>query len=413
MLTVPRRDFLVLSLAGLGSWMTGCSKRSSSTQGMSGLGAAPREGSSAAAVRTDPVAKVLRSNIANLGPLGPADANGLRLPPGCTSRIVARTGQKPIPAKSAHLWHLAPDGGATFATEDGGHIYVSNSEVGGSAGGASALRFDAEGALVDAYPILTGTNTNCAGGRTPWGTWLSCEEVPKGLVYECDPTGKTAAIARPALGRFRHEAAAVDLGSRHVYLSEDEPDGRLYRFSAAKTRSNGSLDLAAGTLEACALTSGVATWHPVGDPSAASSPTRSQVRASTGFNGGEGLWFHDGRLYLSTKGDERVWEYDTHSHAMRIHYDPKTAKHPFLRAVDNLTGSSGGDILVAEDGDDLELVAILPNGDLLPVVQIVGHPGSEVTGPAFDPSGKRLYFSSQRGKNGDGITFEVTGPFHV
>ena len=77
------------------------------------------------------------------------------------------------------------------------------------------------------------------------------------------------------------------------------------------------------------------------------------------------------------------------------------------------TGSSGGDILVAEDGDDLQLVAILPNGDLLPVVQIVGHPESEVTGPAFDPSGKRLYFSSQRGKNGDGITFEVTGPFHV
>ena len=150
------------------------------------------------------------------------------------------------------------------------------------------------------------------------------------------------------------------------------------------------------------------------DPSVASGvPTRKQVPKSTGFNGGEGLWFHEGRVYLSTKGDERVWEYDTRSHRMRVIYDPKTAKNPILRAVDNLTGSSGGDILVAEDGDDLELVAILPNGDLLPVVQITGHPGSEVTGPAFDPSGTKLYLSSQRGRAGEGVTFEVTGPFHV
>jgi uncharacterized protein len=73
-------------------------------------------------------------------------------------------------------------------------------------------------------------------------------------------------------------------------------------------------------------------------------------------------------------------------------------------------------VLVAEDGGDMEIVAILPDGTPKPLLQIVGHDGSEVTGPAFDPSGTRLYFSSQRGPTGeltDGWTFEVTGPFHA
>jgi hypothetical protein len=61
----------------------------------------------------------------------------------------------------------------------------------------------------------------------------------------------------------------------------------------------------------------------------------------------------------------------------------------------------------------LQLVAITTNGNIEPVIQIVGHDGSEVTGPAFDPSGTRLYFSSQRGEpdRGEGVTFEIAGPF--
>src|SRR5262245_9212471 len=164
------------------------------------------------------------------GPLGLPDINGVRLPAGFTSRLIATTGQL-VPGTS-YTWHLAPDGGATFAT-GGGWIYVSNSEANGNTGGVSAIWFDASGQIVDAYRILADTKWNCAGGATPWGTWLSCEEYRGGLVWECDPAGPGQGIARPALGKFVHEAAAVDPVTGYVYLTEDEDRGRFYRFCPA------------------------------------------------------------------------------------------------------------------------------------------------------------------------------------
>lgn len=93
--------------------------------------------------------------------------------------------------------------------------------------------------------------------------------------------------------------------------------------------------------------------------------------------------------------------------------DAATAANPILTGVDNLAGSYGGDLLVAEDGGDMQVVAILSDGTLKPLAQVLGHDDSEITGPAFDPSGTRLYFNSQRGSGRGGVTYEVTGPFHV
>lgn len=348
----------------------------------------------------------------SLGGLLPPDQNGVRLPAGFTSRIVAHSGQM----ISGYRWHAAPDGGATFATDESGWIYVSNSELDNKTGGAGALRFNQQGEIVDAYSILNNTTRNCAGGRTPWQTWLSCEEVEQGRVWECDPFGRKAAQVRNALGLFRHEAVAVDTKNKQLYLTEDEKDGCLYRYTARSFDTAGNPDLDDGFLEVAEVIEGrigVVRWHKLPDPLAAKVPARKQIAQSTAFKGGEGIWYHLGMIYFTTKGDNRVWAYDVQQNHLSIVYNAALYLQPVLTGVDNITANAAGELLVAEDGGDMQIV-VLTAGKVLPLLQVAGHDRSEITGPAFSPDGSRLYFSSQRGKTGnseDGVTFEITGPF--
>ena len=116
---------------------------------------------------------------------------------------------------------------------------------------------------------------NCAGGPTPWGAWLSCEEIEGGLVWECDPSGRDRAEARPALGAFPHEAVAVDPDGERLYLTEDRPDGRFYRFTP-----DAYPDLSAGLLEVAEeAADGAVTWREVPDPAAASTPAVPEPEA--------------------------------------------------------------------------------------------------------------------------------------
>ncbi|WP_327373689.1 alkaline phosphatase PhoX [Thermomonospora echinospora] len=344
------------------------------------------------------------------GPLQAADANGLQLPAGFTSQVVARSGQT-VPGTS-YTWHSAPDGGACFA--DGtGWIYVSNSEMSGGTGGASALRFNSSGTVTSAYRILSGTERNCAGGATPWNTWLSCEEFDNGQVWETYPFGGTA-VARPAMGRFSHEAAAADPVRRVIYLTEDKSDGCLYRF-VPTTWGN----LASGTLQvlrAGTATSGSFTWATVPDPDGSPTATRNQVSGAKRFNGGEGCHYADDTVWFTTKGDNRVWQLNLLNSTYELAYDdnlvtPGTAP---LTGVDNVTGSSHGDLYVAEDGGNMEICMITPDDKISVFLRINGQSASEICGPAFNPAGDRLYFSSQRGTSGSssgGITYCVSGPF--
>lgn len=369
------------------------------------------------------------------GPLSDTpDENGLLLPAGFTSRVVAMAGE--AVGATSYAWHLFPDGAATFDDGSGGWYYVCNSELRDfmlpNAGGVSAIHFAADGSVIDAYRILDGSVANCAGGPTPWGTWLSGEEFETGRLWECDPTGEKPAVARDAMGVWSHEAAAVDPVDEIVYMTQDDGEGLLYRFTPTSYP-----DLSKGVVEACIIdANGAVSWGVVADPTGASAPTKTQVAGAHVFAGGEGIWYHNDWIYFTTKLDHSVHAIDLRAQTYQLIWkgdpDGLGVEGAVLSHVDNITVDSGsGDLYVAEDGGNMELCIITPDGFVAPFVRVVGdgHGDSEMTGPVFNPTNERLYFSSQRGPNKKtaaeilpgiagvaegafgGVTYEITGPF--
>ncbi len=205
---------------------------------------------------------------------------------------------------------------------------------------------------------------------TPWGTWLSCEEweiepVPglplaydAGLVWECNPvTGESA--ARPAMGKFKHEMAAADPVDERIYLTEDQANGLFYRFTPDDWG-----DLSSGVLEAAAVdaATGSVTWLPVPGAAAPAAPLRTTVGGATPFNGGEGCVYDSGKVYVTTKGDNRVWVHDVGTGTMTVLYDGAATGGP-LTGVDNIIASPlSHDLYVAEDGGNMEVCVITPEG---------------------------------------------------
>ncbi len=320
-------------------------------------------------------------------------------------------------------------------------------------GGTTTLLYNTETQQLEGHKLsLTGTLKNCAGGPTPWNTWVSCEETvdraneefehDHGYNFEV-PAQYGAKLADPiplkAMGRFNHEAIAVDPKSGIVYETEDREDGLIYRFipnERANLRAGGRLQ----AMVVCDRSSlDTRNWSdqrdvPLNETLAVEWIDIENVESPQddlrfmGFDAGacrfargEGMWTGAGEIFFActSGGRERkgqIWRYIPSS----VEGTPDEMKSPGLLELfvepndggiidnaDNITVSPWGDLIICEDGDDEQyLVGVTPKGDIYHFARNAVSE-SELAGATFSPDGTTLFVNIQK----DGLTLAITGPW--
>lgn len=293
-------------------------------------------------------------------------------------------------------------------------------------GGVSRLVLDpATLDVVSSNMVLTGTLRNCGGGPCPWG-WISCEETTeRGHGYSFLCRSDASSLQKPRIikqyGRFRHEAVAFDPRSGRAYLTEDEEDGCLYRFTprSVKKPFSGKLEVLRVKEKSNMLTRSQCVvgealevdWVSIDDPEAELRPTRLQARARGAaiFARCEGAWLDGpGVVFTATTGGSagrgQVFRL---SFSDELTLVAESESDEQFNGPDNITVAPWGDIVVAEDGmGPQHLFGITREGNCYPILRNQMSE-SELAGVCFSPDGSVLFCNVQW----DGLTVAVRGPF--
>lgn len=367
------------------------------------------------------------------------------------------------------------DGQATFAMDDGMIRLVRNHEQGagaafgakpydaGAAGGTVTLIVDPiTRTVVRDFASLSGTVRNCAGGPTPWGTWISNEEtiefpIPAGNAnsnsyqkvhgYNFDVPAAADSEVDPlplkAMGRFSHEAVAIDPATNIIYETEDANPSGFYRFIPANRgvigQASSPPDMTSGVLQMLAIkerprydtrtrqTMGQSletTWVEIKNPDpllengALSVVNQGRARGGAVFARLEGAWYgkntksENSIFFVSTSGGDigrgQIFEFtpdgDSDAGLLTLIFESPSAD--VLDAPDNICVSPRGGLVLCEDGSGEEFVhGLSQDGQIFKFAKniVPGETGSEFAGAVFSPDGETLFVNIQ----GPGLTFAI------
>ena len=316
---------------------------------------------------------------------------------------------------------------------------LGNNDENPCCGGTTTIVYNPKTQKVEKeYTSLAGTLVNCSGGPTPWNTWISCEEIVSGkgdgglqknhgYNFEVIPSEEielNTAIPLKAMGRFRHEAIAIDPSTNIAYQTEDRDDGLIYRFIPKKSAKYGLK----GTLQALKIsekdtrnwnTSIIkkrqkynVTWIDLKNPDRSKDDLRydGANKGASIFARPEGMWFDNDHIYFTcTSGGYnklgQIWKYHVKDNQLELFFESNNTD--LMKACDNIIVAPWGDIIVCEDGRGIDrLIGIKSDGSTYVIAENILN-SAEFAGATFSSDGKILFVNIYSPT----ITIAITGPW--